>query len=551
LSPFALLRLRLWGWLSLVTARLTRAEWTFVGLLTLCYAFFLTPAGTNTISRYDMVYALSHGTAIIDQHANNTIDVSLYNGHWYSPRSLGLSLLAVPILYILGHFMDLNNSRTLTEQIAILNDCTVLPAAVIGALALKRFVDYLRPQLVRTPLSTVVAGAFGLGTLAFPFATTFFSHAFGGALVFIGFYLLYRARTQAQPWRRVLLAGVLVGFAVISEYPVGLVMVILGGYLVLVFPHRWLRMLLVYGAGLAPSALLLAWYDWFAFGNPLNFSYSYVADSAFAGQHKGFFGVTFPHPEGLEAILLYPRGLLMESPFLLLVPLGLVFWLVESLRAARVVRMAQEADASSGGAESARAPRQSRGRRWATLVWGWLAAAPEAWVCVAVCVAYSLAISGYFLPMAGENLPGPRLLVPMLAFACLPLAWVASDARRWLRIVFAVTLSYGIALSLLYVAAGVRMLSTYSAFPFTDLYWPILITGKSPAKNGATPPSLTSLWFGAPHWLSLYLIMAPIAIWTYFAVRAVLRGAPTMDTPTIQPTGSADTPAGGALVGSR
>jgi len=99
----------------------------------------------------------------------------------------------------------------------------------------------------------------------------------------------------------------------------------------------------------------------------------------------------------------------------------------------------------------------------------------------------------------------------------------------------------------------VRMLSTYGAFPLTDLYWPILSTGKVPARNGATPPSLTSLWFGAPHWLSLYLILAPLAIWTYFAVRAVLRGAPTqgMGAPAIQPVNTTDTPAGGALVGSR
>ncbi len=520
LSGLAAWRLRLWGWLTLAASRLTRAEWGFVGLLTLCYAFFLTPAGTNTISRYDMVYALAHGTAIIDQHAGNTIDVSLYHGHWYSPRSLGLSLLAVPVLYVLGHFMDLNNSRTLTVQIAILNDFTVLPAAVIGALALKRFVDYLRPQLARTPLPTVVAGAFALGTLAFPFATTFFSHAFGGALAFIGFYLLYRARTQPQPWRRVLLAGLLVGFAVISEYPLGLVMVILGGYILLVFPQRWFRMLLIYAAGLAPSALLLAWYDWFAFGNPLNFSYSYVSDSEFAGQHKGFFGVTWPHLSGLWAILVYPRGLVMESPFLLLVPLGLVFWLGSSLRAART-RLA----ASSLASGTLPAP-QPRVKRWALRAWGWLTAAPEAWVCTAVCIFYSLAISGYFLPMAGENLPGPRLLVPMLGFACLPLAWIVDDGRRWLRIVFSVGLVYGLAISLLYVAAGVRMLASYSAFPFTDLYWTILSTGKVPSKNGATPPSLTSLWFGAPHWLSLYLIMAIIAIWGYFAVRAVLRGAP-------------------------
>ncbi len=542
--------MQLWGWLTYLASRLSRAEWVFVGLLTLSYGFFLTPAGTNTISRYDMVYALAHGTAIIDQHASNTIDVSLFNGHWYSTRSLGLSLLGVPILVVMGNFLNLNDPRSLTLQIAILNDFTVLPAAVIGALALKRFVDHLRPQLARTPLPTVVAGAFALGTLAFPFATTFFSHAFGGALVFIGFYLLYRARTQAEPWRRVLLAGLLVGFAVISEYPVGLVMVILGAYIVLVFPNRSFRLLLVYAAGMAPSALLLGWYDWFAFGNPLNISYAYVADSAFAGQHHGFFGVTWPHLDGLSAILIYPRGLLMESPFLVFVPLGLAIWLIGSLRAARAARVEAAGAVAAGPASPT-----PRLKRWLTQAWDWLTAAPEAWVSVAICIVYPLAISGYFIPMAGENLPGPRLLVPMLAFACLPLAWVVDDARRWVRILFAAMLSFAVAISFLFVASGVRMLKSYSPFPFTDLYWPLLSTGKVPTMNGATPPNLGMLWLGLPHWFSLYLIMAPLAIWTFFAVRALVRGAPS------QRMGAAvggraisaapDPHAKGALVGGR
>ena len=48
---------------------------------------------------------------------------------------------------------------------------------------------------------------------------------------------------------------------------------------------------------------------------------------------------------------------------------------------------------------------------------------------LAVTILYRL-ISSYFLPMAGENLPGPRLLVPMLPFACLALAWVADRSAR-------------------------------------------------------------------------------------------------------------------------
>ncbi|MEO7001694.1 MAG: hypothetical protein ABI068_07760 [Ktedonobacterales bacterium] len=520
--------LRLWRSLTHVLARLSREEWMFAGLLLLCYAFFLAPEGTNTISRYDMVYALSHGTAIIDQHANNTIDVSFYGGHWYSPRSLGLSLLATPVLFLLGLVFNIDNTQlfTLTEQIAILNLLTVAPVAIICALTLRRFIMRLRPELAPTSLPMVVAGAFALGTLAFPFSTTFFSHAFGGALAFIGFYLLYRAQDYARPELRVFAAGILVGCAVLSEYPLGLVMLALFGYICLIFPGQRLRMLAIFGLGILPSGLLLGWYDWFAFGNPFALSYGYVADSEFSGQHSGFFGITWPHLDALTGILAWPRGLLAESPLLILVPLGFYRWF--KAHKGRKARTAPNQPVHQSAQQLRVAMRDGWWSAWTTRL-AWLdrvisRISPEALLCLTICVIYPLAVASYFLPMAGENLPGPRLLIPMLPYACLTLAWVVDDVRRWLRTFFAAALCFGVLLSYIYVLSGVRMFHTYGPYPVTDLYWPLLTTGYVPSINGATPPNLATLWFMAPQWLSVYIVLIPLLIWLYFAVRAVMRG---------------------------
>src|SRR5262249_40132434 len=153
--------------------------------------------------------------------------------------------------------------------------------------------------------------------------------------------------------------------------------------------------------------------------SPFHLSYAYVSDEAFSGQHQGFFGITTPHLDSLWSTLVFPRGLLMESPFLLLAPLGLIRW----WRASRAATAAPPAL-----------------KLWLRTTWATLQApgAPEALVAVAVVALYPLAISSYFLPMAGENLPGPRLLVPLLPFACLALAWVVDHPRRWLRIALAV-----------------------------------------------------------------------------------------------------------------
>ncbi|HEY7975066.1 MAG TPA: hypothetical protein VID72_06970 [Ktedonobacterales bacterium] len=463
---------------------LTASEWAFAALVIFCYAYFLTPAGTNTISRYDMVYALAHGGANIDLHASNTIDVSYFHGHWYSPRSLGLSLLATPMLVIVGHFYDLDNyaQLTLTQQIALLNAFTLLPATVAGALAFRRFVARLRPALASSPLPYVVAGMFALGTLAYPFSTTFFSHMFGGALIFVAFYLLFSARQAERPAWRLVVAGLLTGAAVVSEYPAGVIMLLLCGYIWFAFPGRRIQSLLLFGVGIAPSALALAWYNWWAFGNPLSLSYGFVSGSEFSGQHKGFFGITIPSVQGLWQILGFPRGLLIESPFLVLVPLGLARWY------------------------------RSHGPFHL-----------EALVAIAVSVIYPLMVSSYFLPMAGENLPGPRLLTPMLAFACLGLIWVVDDPRVWLRRALVVALGFSLTISFLYVVTGVRIYHNYGAYPLTDLYWPTLSTGIVPVRDGPTPPSLGSLWLHLPATWSLALAAIPLALWFYAAAKALLR----------------------------
>ena len=565
--------------MTLTVTRLFQSDRAFAGLLSLCYAFYLTPAGTNTFSRYDMVYALAHGTAIIDMHAGNTIDVSYYQGHWYSPRSLGLSLVATPLFWLISLVANVDNTAhfTLTQQIAILNAFTVLPVAVMAAVALRRFVAHLRPSLASTPLPMVVAGAFALGTLAFPFSTTFFSHAFGGGLAFIGFYLLYRAREKENAGSWVILSGLLMGLAVISEYPVGVIVVALLGYIWLVFPGQRLQMLGAFILGMIPSALLLGWYDWFAFGSPFHLSYAYVSDAAFSGQHQGFFGITTPHLDSLWSTLVFPRGLLIESPFLLLAPLGLVRWLRASHRAtqkagaitARTTTAittatptakapalpAAKAPALPAGASDAAPTLQARLRGWLLVARGWLTNAwatmqapggPEALVALAVTALYPLAISAYFLPMAGENLPGPRLLVPMLPFTCLALAWVVDYPRRWLRLALAVTLAYAVALSFLFVALGVRIYHSFLPFPLTDLYWPLISTGTVPARNGPTPQSVLNL-IGLPSQVTFWFLPIVLAIWTTLAVRALAARRQRHPARPAAPAPSADTETDGEL----
>jgi hypothetical protein len=268
---------------------------------------------------------------------------------------------------------------------------------------------------------------------------------------------------------------------VITEYPAGVIFLVLCGYILLAYPARRIKTLFEYGLGVLPSALTLAWYNWFAFGNPLSLSYGFVSGDEFSGQHTGFFGITSPRADGLWQILVYPRGLLIESPFLVLIPLGFYLWY--KTRAARLAGLAA----------------------------------------ITIAVIYPLMVSSYFLPMAGENLPGPRLLLPALPFACLALAWVVDDPRRWLRQFLIVTLGFSLVITYLYVIVGVRIYHNYGAYPVTDLYIPTLLHGVVPVRNGPTPPNAGEVLLHIPLPYSIYPVAVALLAWYYAATRAILR----------------------------
>jgi hypothetical protein len=356
-----------------------------------------------------------------------------------------------------------------TVAIAVLSVITIVPCTLLAALLMMRMVRGLRPGLAKTAFPLLITSAYALGTLAYPFSVAFLSHQVGGALMLVAFYLLWRARQVAQARRAYLIVGGLIaGIAVISEYPTGSIALLLAAYVVWVFPGQRLRNLCLFLGSMLPAGLTLLTYNLFAFGNPFSLSYGFVAGQEFAGQHQGFFGVTFPQFDAIVTLLVSPRGLLVGSPFLVLVPLGFYWW-------------------------------WKHAPTWR----------PEAMLCGAICLVYLLWNASYFLPMGGYSVPGPRFLVPMLPFACLPLAFCA-DRLRWL---FTPLFVFSVFISFLYLASGVRVLSDYGVYPFTSLWFPLLTTGQVDPHDGPTPLNLGHDLLGLPQPLGLYPMLLLLLGW--------------------------------------
>ena len=395
-------RLRVTTWRELLV---------FFGLL-FCFGYFQQVPAWNEYSRYDLVRAIvEDGSTQIDRFQDNTGDKSFRDGHYYSDKAPGTSFVAVPAYAALVGVSALTGQGIPDQQsaVAVLSfAASGLLTAILAVLLLR----FLRPA-VGEVWALVVAVGFGLGSIAFPFATMLFGHAAATFFLFAAFYALWRARVRGPgdgPWLAIL-AGFLGGWAVLSDVSCALGVAILGLY-ALVFgpdPGRWggsrlailrrvdLRTPVLVGiGGILPAALLFA-YNAVSFGSPLSLGYNNLLSGGFAeGMSQGILGVTVPKPEVLVDLLVGPRGLLRLAPWFVLVPLGLLAFRRRGLRA-------------------------------------------EVAVSVGMVVAFLLFNAGYYLPFGGWT-PGPRFLTPALPFAAILVALAPSRVRPLTAILIAVSI---------------------------------------------------------------------------------------------------------------
>ena len=421
-------------------------------LLFLAYAYFI-PRGSlwNADTRIFLAASIvDQGQLNIDPYAQYTGDIAWYNGHFYSDKAPGSSLLAVPVYA----FVKLTLYQGKTSYLQLLNTSDAqrtdflpryvmtlllvgLPSALLGGL-LFRFLAYLGLGLRGRLVLTL---GYGLGTIAFAFSTVFFSHQMVALLLFAAFYLLFRIRRGDLSAWHYLTTGALAGYAIITEYPTALIVVCLALYVF--FPTRQWRALLLLVAGMLPSLAIAAVYNTLCFGAPWSQGYANLAgpESFRVGQSQGFLGITVPHLDALWQTTFGPyRGLFLLSPFLLLAVPGFVLLFRQRAHACGGGHLA-----SPGSAILASVGR-SRARAWRS----------EAWLWLGIVVVYFLFAISYYAWDGGYSL-GPRHFIPALPFLVLPIALVMQQ-RGWLR---------GLAVSLTALSIVIVTMAT-AVFPLND-----------------------------------------------------------------------------------
>jgi hypothetical protein len=348
-------------------------------LVGLTYATVMQSFSWNQTSHYDLIRSLNHDKTTIDQYQENTGDKAYYKGHWYSARAPGLALFSLPFydtLNLVGaeswtdrHVAPPNHPGD--EMIYLIGLwATVLPGLIL-LLLVWRLAESIEPGY-----GAATAVILGLGTMTLPLSMLVFSHVFCACLGFAAFVLMWREREgPPNPWY-LGVAGLLMGYAGSSEYPMFFAAVVLGLYLLSrrdsFTPMGILSRAGPYVLGGLVGIVPLALYNHYAFH-----SWTHLAYSNIPRQQQGFFGIGLPSLRVLATLLLDSRGLLTISPVLVMGGVGT--WML-----------------------------YKRGKR------------AEALAIVGICVCYLGYNSGYYLPFGGGFM-APRFLMTLLPFIALPI----------------------------------------------------------------------------------------------------------------------------------
>jgi hypothetical protein len=273
----------------------------------------------NEFSRYALVVSMAERHRLdIDRELTefgNHEDKSSFAGHFYSNKAPGLAFAALPVYVALRPLLGPATPDHFRAMFYLLRVGTVSLACFVALVVLRRRLRVLAEGSGAAPfvlLAVAFATPFGL------YARSFFSHAWTASLLYLAFELI--ERPSARAWQSAL-AGVLAGWAVLSEYPAALVAVAL---LLRAF-SRGPRRGILFAAGALPAAVLLGAYDRACFGGIFELSSRHEASAEYRSLgERASVGFGPPRPWiAAEFLFSESRGVLFESPIFLFLPFAL------------------------------------------------------------------------------------------------------------------------------------------------------------------------------------------------------------------------------------
>jgi len=409
--------------------------WVFV-ILWSSYAYFWQTRDWNSASRLMLTYAVvDRGTLSIDGLDDQTRDIARYRGHYYTDKTPGFSLLAVVpyvgarwAMRLPDHPRDRPGFAYWPADYWVTLGTSGLLSALSGAILV-----VLAGSLGCGPGRSALVGlAYGLATPAYAYATLAYGHQASAFCLLASFALLWEG--GPRPRLRSAFAGFFASYASVVEIQVGPVSAILGLYLLALAAGRKRpgSAVVAFALGATIPASILLIYNDLAFGSPWRMGYFYLIMDKFRKVHSETNPLGLGRPDWSklgELLWGERRGLVRFAPIVGLTLPGLA---VAAFRR----------------------------------TWGLVAVATAAMAAV-----FLMNLS--YPEWTGGWTTGPRLLVPLLPFALLPVAsLLAVGGRPTTALAVGLAAAGGVVI-LMFQAIGARVPDAI-ARPLVDGVWPLL-----------------------------------------------------------------------------
>ena len=290
--------------------------WLFLAI-NLCTT---TVSSVNPAARWAMMVAMIEDHSFrIDKYYWHTIDWSRTpDGHYYSNKAPGPSLLGFPVFWVLDKLdagelttrVDRDSHRS-HEMENTLHTLSILTQAIPLALIVLLLFDHL--QKLGVPRAGLHLGAVALlfGNTASLFVNTYFGHTMAAIFVLLMLFAIQK--------RRPVQIGLYFGLSVMCDYADMLLIVPLILALFMTRQISWKRIWLI-GIGGAGPAALFAYYHQVCFGSPFTLSTKYVNPMFVDVKVPSVWGVLriLPDLSVMKRLLYFPeRGLAFTQPWVL------------------------------------------------------------------------------------------------------------------------------------------------------------------------------------------------------------------------------------------
>jgi hypothetical protein len=393
----------------------------------------------NVNARMALVFAfVERGTFAIDGYdgehdAFPTMDKAAYNGHHYSDKAIGVSLLGVPVYAAIRAVTAVTGIEWHLQLkiYAIRLLTTSIPAAIaLAMLWLMMVREAMPPERAFLAVAAVFCGSwwFGYSTLAMPYA-----HGIAATLGAVLLTLYPRGGRIAA--RAAAGIGFLCGLTVIFDLTFALmVLPVMVIFLMTVraYPRpQAMRLAAVAAAaGVVPLAIYFAYI--YAIFERLTIPYYYIVVPLFReGTQQGFLGIGWPQPGAAWFLTVHPyRGVFFWAPWMILALIGCVM-----------------------------ATRRTGTAR----LWGWMGLWGFA--------SYLALASGYYMWWGGWSM-GARLMSPMLASVPMGLAELLRRDRSkgwWWTFVAASVVSIALCLPVSIINPQVEEGNTYERLRWAQI----------------------------------------------------------------------------------